>query len=291
MRWFGTWLALTLALAPAAGTPAAAATPAPAPPPAAATAAASGAAARREALARAATFEFDTGRPDRAAQLAAEALAVEGAPASAVPPAAALRFLRSEALLAAGEVERAAAERDVLLRSAPGTPWARAALDLCALEGAACAGSDQGFDVAGAVARGPLGLAAAIAAGVRLADAQGGRAAEAWGRPLESSDAAPFWLLVLARAHLAARDTAAAGAALERAVQGAARAGSDELVSEAAVRRAALAYHQGHAEEALAWVQRVTDEKGRTLSCPGAIITGYAYYRLGRMAEAAQACA
>ena len=31
-------------------------------------------------------------------------------------------------------------------------------------------------------------------------------------------------------------------------------------------------------------VQRVTDEKGRTLSCPGAIITGYAYYKLGRMA-------
>ena len=57
-------LALSFALALVTGTAAAAATPAP--PPAAATAAASEAAARREALARAATFEFDTGRPDRA---------------------------------------------------------------------------------------------------------------------------------------------------------------------------------------------------------------------------------
>ncbi|MEO6463143.1 MAG: ammonia channel protein, partial [Candidatus Eisenbacteria bacterium] len=48
-------------------------TPAPAP----------AAGARREALARAAAFEFDAGRPDRAAQLAGEALAIEGVPATA----------------------------------------------------------------------------------------------------------------------------------------------------------------------------------------------------------------
>ena len=223
--------------------------PVPATPAAAPGAAQSAAGARREALARAAVFEFDAGRPDRAALLAGEALAVEGAPSSALPPAAALRFLKSEALLAAGDVERARAERDVLLRTAAGSPWARAALDLCALEGAACAG--PGLDVATAATRGPLGLAAAVAAGARIADTQGARAAESWGRPLERGDAAPFWLLVLAHAHLAARDTAAARGALERAVEHAARAGSGELVSEAALRRAALAYHEGHAEEAL----------------------------------------
>jgi hypothetical protein len=95
---------------------------------------ASAAAGRRDALARAAAFEFETGRPDRAATLAAEALAA-GADAAAVaprgsaaksPPAtpapsdAALRFLRAEALLAAGDIERARAERDVALLALQG---------------------------------------------------------------------------------------------------------------------------------------------------------------------------
>lgn len=249
---------------------------------------ASAAVGRREALTRAAAYEFEVGRPDRAAALAAEALAADAAPASgAAASDAALRFLRAEALLAAGDVERSLAERDVLLRSAPGTPWARAALDLCALEQGACSG--PALDAVSAVTRGPLGLAAAVAVGERMARGGNARATEAWGRPLESGDAAAFWLLVLAHAHLASRDTVAARAALERAVERAAAAGNGELVSEAALRRAALAYHEGDAEGALRFIQRVTDEKGRTLSCPAAIVTGYAYYRLDRMAEAAQA--
>jgi hypothetical protein len=236
-------------------------------------------------------FEYAAGRPDRAARLAGRAL---DAGSSGAIPQAAVRALRAEALRQAGQPVAADLERAALLKAAPGTPWARAALDLCALEGASCA---DALDAASAVNRGPLGLVAAVAAGQRIAQARGARAAETWGKPLEATAAGPFWTLLLAHAHLAARDTAAAKAAFENAVSRAAARGDGDLVSEAALRRAALAYAQGDAQAALTWVGRVTVEKDRTLSCPGAVLTGYAHYRLGHAHEAAlafnyaQACA
>ncbi len=249
-----------------------------------------------EAFARAAVFEFEAGRPDRAADLADQAIRAPAAPGETTRggvPVAALRFLRAEALRAAGDLTGAAAERDALLRSAADTPWARAMLDLCAIDGAACA---QTIDPATATTRGPLGMAAAVASGVRMANAaaqsQNAAAvqnADRWGKSLETTPAAPFWLIVLAQAHVAARDTTAAKQTLERAVARAAPAGETDVVSEAALRRAAIAYHQGKYDEALTWVARVTDEKGRALSCPAAIVTGYVHYRLEHWKEAAQA--
>ncbi len=260
-------------------------------PPAPAPAAAPPPASFGEGWARAAVFEYAAGRPDRAARLAGRAL---DSGATGAIPETAVRYLRAEALRQAGQPAAAEAERAQLLRQAPASAWARAALDLCALEGAACA---DALDPVTAAARGPLGLAATVAQGERIAKARGARAAETWGKPLEATPAGPFWTLLLAHAHLAAGDTVSARAAFERAVSGAAARGDDELVSESALRRAALAYAQGDALTALTWVARVTDEKGRTLSCPAAILTGYAHYRLGHAREAAvafnyaQACA
>ncbi len=268
----GAWVAPVCAGAPAA----------PARPAAAASAAPARAAMPGEAWARAALFEYTAGRPDRAARLAGLALAA----GSGSIPATALRFARTEALRQAGQPEAAERERDLLMRQFAGTPWARAVLDLCALEDAPCA---DALDPATAATRGPLGLVAAVAQGERIARSRGARAAEAWGKPLEATAAGPFWSLLLGHAHLAAGDTAAAQAALERAVERAAARGDGDLVSEAALRRAALAYYQGNAATALHWVERVGTDKSRTLSCPAAILTGYAHYRLGHAHEAAAA--